>query len=161
MYKLHTTLSPFVLTLLNGCAKNCFWIWYSRSVFVVFVLGHGNSVVNWERKPKYRTNLPTYCKNPSRAPQITPVFWWGSVFAHHFSFLWCLIMCLFVLLSVLGCSYNFSIKTMFGSSLPPVVCKRTHVLFTSFMFVCVSWCPTHIVLCCFLLCLSSSCVLCT
>jgi hypothetical protein len=29
----------------------------------------------------------------------------------------------------------------------PVVCRRTHVLFTLFVFVCIKWCPTHIVLC--------------
>jgi hypothetical protein len=40
-------------------------------------------------------------------------------------------------------------KMKFGSSLPPVVCRRAHVLFT--LFVCVYWCPTHIVLCfCFI-----------
>jgi hypothetical protein len=33
------------------------------------------------------------------------------------------------------------------SYLPPVVCRRAHVLFTIFVFVCVRWCPTHIVLC--------------
>jgi hypothetical protein len=43
--------------------------------------------------------------------------------------------------------YNFSIKKMFGSSLPPVACRRAHVLFTLFVFVCIYWCPTHIVLC--------------
>jgi hypothetical protein len=36
---------------------------------------------------------------------------------------------------------------MFGSSLPPVVCRRAHVLFTLFVFVCIEWCPTPIVLC--------------
>jgi hypothetical protein len=36
---------------------------------------------------------------------------------------------------------------LFASSLPPVVCRRDHVLFTLFVFVCVKWCPTHIVLC--------------
>jgi len=37
--------------------------------------------------------------------------------------------------------YDFRIKTMFGSSLPPVVCRRAHVLFTLL----------HIVLCfCFI-----------
>jgi len=36
--------------------------------------------------------------------------------------------------------------TIFGSSLPPVVCRRVHVLFTFFVFVCVKWCPTHVVL---------------
>jgi hypothetical protein len=29
------------------------------------------------------------------------------------------------------------IKTRFGSSLPPVVCRRAHVLFTLFVFVYV------------------------
>jgi hypothetical protein len=48
--------------------------------------------------------------------------------------------------------YDFCIKTMFGSSLPPVVCRRPHVLFTLFMFVWVQWCPTHVVLCfCFVI----------
>ena len=34
--------------------------------------------------------------------------------------------------------YNFRIKTMFGSSLPPVVCRRAHrsLVFTLFVFVC-------------------------
>jgi hypothetical protein len=32
--------------------------------------------------------------------------------------------------------YDFRIKRMFGSSLPPVVCRKTHVLFTLFVFVC-------------------------
>jgi hypothetical protein len=43
--------------------------------------------------------------------------------------------------------YDFRIKTMFGSSLPPGVCRRAHILFTLFVFVCVKLCPTHIVLC--------------
>ena len=42
--------------------------------------------------------------------------------------------------------YYFHIKTMFGSSLPPVVCSSARVLFTLFVFVCIQWCPTHIVL---------------
>jgi len=33
--------------------------------------------------------------------------------------------------------YNFLIKTMFGSSLPPVVYRSDHALFTLFLFVCV------------------------
>ena len=46
------------------------------------------------------------------------------------------------------------IKTMFGSSLPlpPVVCRRVHVLFVLFMFVClcIVVSNTHCVLFCFL-----------
>jgi len=36
-----------------------------------------------------------------------------------------------------GVLYDFSIQMIFGSSLPPVVCMRVHVLFTLFVFVCV------------------------
>ena len=47
--------------------------------------------------------------------------------------------------------YDFHIKTIFCSSLPPVICRNAHVLFTLFVFLCVKWCPTHIVLClCFI-----------
>ncbi len=35
-------------------------------------------------------------------------------------------------------------NTMFGSSLPPVVCRRDHVLLTLFVFVCVKLCPTRL-----------------
>ena len=33
-----------------------------------------------------------------------------------------------------------------GPTLPPVVCRRAHGLFTLFVFVCVYWYQTHIVL---------------
>ena len=36
---------------------------------------------------------------------------------------------------------------MFGSSLPPVVCRKAHILFTLLMLAYVNLCPTHIVLC--------------
>jgi hypothetical protein len=35
---------------------------------------------------------------------------------------------------------------MFGSCVPTVVCRRAHVLFMLFVFVCALWCPTYIVL---------------
>ena len=41
--------------------------------------------------------------------------------------------------------YDFRSKTLFGLSLPLVVCRRAHVLFTLFVFVGVLWCLTHIV----------------
>ena len=37
-------------------------------------------------------------------------------------------------ISVIYC--HFCIKSMFSSSLPPVVCKKVHILFTIFVFVC-------------------------
>jgi hypothetical protein len=55
------------------------------------------------------------------------------------------IVCIYVLSS--DVRYDFRMKPMFGSSLPPVVCKRDHVLFRLFGFVYVEWCSTHIVLC--------------
>ena len=41
---------------------------------------------------------------------------------------------------------GFRMQIFFYSSLPPDVCRRAHVLFTLFAFVCVLWCPTCIVL---------------
>ena len=38
-------------------------------------------------------------------------------------------------------------------SLPPVAYRVSHVLFTFFVFACVWWCPTHIVLCFCFVCL--------
>ena len=43
--------------------------------------------------------------------------------------------------------YDFRMKTMFGSFLPPVVCMRAHVLFALLVFACVLWYPKHIELC--------------
>ena len=45
--------------------------------------------------------------------------------------------------------YDFRIKTMFGSSLPPFMCA----LFMLFVFVCAQWCTA-----CVVLCFSSYCV---
>ena len=50
-------------------------------------------------------------------------------------------------------SYDFRIKTIFGSSLPLVVSSRADVLFTLFVFVYVYWCPTHSLLCFCCVCL--------
>ena len=92
--------------------------------------------------------------NPtSSISRITDYWIFGGIrVVHLFSFLCCPIMCLFILSSVLWCplrilitplvssnfSYDFRIKTMFGSSLPSVVCSSIHVLF--------KWCSTHILL---------------
>ena len=43
--------------------------------------------------------------------------------------------------------YDFRMKTMFGSSLPQVVYRRSHVLFTFCVLACVWWCPTNVVFC--------------
>ena len=50
--------------------------------------------------------------------------------------------------------YDFRIKSMFSSSLPPVICRRAHVLFTLFVFVCPWWCPINRVLCFYFVLLS-------
>ena len=55
--------------------------------------------------------------------------------------------------SVLWCPLRCPNKTMLGSFLPPVVCRRAHVLFTLFVFVYIQWCLTHIVLCFCFVCL--------
>ena len=57
------------------------------------------------------------------------VLWWFRI-AHLLSFLCCLIMCFYV--PRCDVRYDFRIKTMLDSSLPPVVCRRAHVLFVLF-----------------------------
>ena len=47
----------------------------------------------------------------------------------------------------LSVQFLMIMKTMIGSSLPPVVCRMFDVLFTLSVFVCLQWCPIHIVLC--------------
>ena len=49
------------------------------------------------------------------------------------------LLCVFTVW-VLCCDvrYDFCIKTMFGSSLLAVICRRAHILLTLFVFVCVS-----------------------
>jgi len=65
-------------------------------------------------------------------------------------------MCLYVLSSVLWCHCEFRIKTMFGSSLPPVACRRVHVLFTLFAYSGIQ----HILCCVFVLFVYVWCTLC-
>ena len=99
----------------------------------------------------------------------------GGVRVAHLFFLCVVLLCVFTF-RVPHCDvrYEFRIKTMFGSSLPTVACRRAHVLFALSVFACLSntycgvllfydgdvqhvlccvvvlvlWCPTHIVLCC-------------
>ena len=72
---------------------------------------------------------------------LPPGCWWGQSCSLFY------VLSYYVSLrSELWCTLRYPHKTMFGSSLPPVVCRSVHVLFTLFMFVFVKRCPTHIVL---------------
>jgi hypothetical protein len=64
-----------------------------------------------------------------------------------FHFFCVALLCVFTfLVPCCDVRYDFRRKTMFRSSLPPIVCSSAHVLFTLFVFAYVQWCPTHIVL---------------
>ena len=56
-------------------------------------------------------------------------------------------VCQSMLSRLLFCVRQDAILEQVGSSLPGVVCRRAHVLFTLFVLVCIQWCPTHIMLC--------------
>ena len=66
--------------------------------------------------------------------------------AHLFICLCCPIVCLFVLSSV-WCLLRFPHAIGVWSSLPAVVCRRAHVLFTLLVLAWGQWRPIHIVLC--------------
>ena len=74
----------------------------------------------------------------------SPRYFGGVRVAHLFTFFSCPILCLFVLSSMLWCPLRFPHKAMFGSTLPPIVAGKAHVLFTLFVFVFVWWCRKHI-----------------
>jgi hypothetical protein len=80
----------------------------------------------------------------SKHPSSPLVFWWVPCSSSFIFFCVVLhflcIMCLYVLSSVLW----FPHKTIFGSSLPPVFCRRVHVLFTLFVFLTPQWLVIHV-----------------
>ena len=91
----------------------------------------------------------------SRVHEFTTGRLVGSELLTLYFFVCCPIMCLYVLSSLLWCPLRFPHKTMFDPYLPPFVCRWIHVLFTLYVFTCVLWYPTYIVLCflfVFLLC---------
>jgi len=83
-----------------------------------------------------------------------PVFCWDLYCSFCLVF-WVVLLCVFTFW-VLCCDvrYDFRIITMFSSFLHPVVCRRTHVLFTLFLFACIVMSNTYCVV--FLFCFSSS-----
>ena len=66
---------------------------------------------------------------------VHPCFFSGVHVAHLLSFFCGVLLWVFTLF-VPCCEvlYDFRIQTMSGSSLPPVVCRRAHVLFTVYVF---------------------------
>ena len=68
----------------------------------------------------------------------------SAIFISFCVVLWCVFT---IWVTYCDVRYDFRIKTMFGSSVPQVVCWRAHVLYKLCMFLCVWWCPAHNVLC--------------
>jgi hypothetical protein len=63
---------------------------------------------------------------------------------------WVVLLCVFTFwVPCWDVRCDFRIKAMLVSSVPSVVCRRPHVLFTLVVFPGEKWCPTHIVLFCF------------
>ena len=76
----------------------------------------------------------------------------GGVHVSHLIRFCVVLLCVFAFwVSCCDVRYDFRIKTMFGSSLPPVVCRREHVL-----FVFDGYSAVQHIMCCF--CFYSSCV---
>ena len=62
-----------------------------------------------------------------------PVLWWGPC-SSFLLFCVCVLLCVITLwVPCCDVPYDFSMKRMFGSSLPPVVWRWSHVLFTLFV----------------------------
>jgi hypothetical protein len=63
---------------------------------------------------------------------------WNASVVQWLALLIFLIFCITLWVPWCAVGYDFRIKTMFGSSLPPVVYRRVHVLFTLFVFACLT-----------------------
>jgi len=93
----------------------------------------------------------------SRTPECTPDFLVGSVLLILLVF-WIVLLWVFTFwLPCCDVHYNFCIKTIFGSYLPPVVCRRVHVLFTLFVGF-FAYCGVQHILCCVFVLFLSSCI---
>ena len=81
------------------------------------------------------------------SPEFTNVFLVGSVLLIFLDF--CVVLlCVFMFwVPCYDICYDFHIKKMFGSFLPPVICRRAHVLFMLFVYSGVQ----HILCCVFVL----------
>jgi len=93
---------------------------------------------------------------PSRAPEFTTGFLVGSVLLI-FLVLCVVLLCIFRFwVRCSGVRYDFHIKTMFGSSLPPVLCSCACLIHVICFYLRIVVSNTYCVV--FLLCFSSSCV---
>ena len=93
-------------------------------------------------------------------PESTPGLLVGSVLFIFIVF-YVFLLCVFtVWVPYCDVRNDFGIQPIFGSMLPPVFCRRAHVLLTLFVLVCAQWCPTNMMLC-FLFDFSLCCILCT
>jgi hypothetical protein len=86
---------------------------------------------NWWLKREKPSIVDEHSKNclPKERTWVHSPFFGGVCDAHLFRFLCCPIMCLYILCYVFDVHYDFCIQALFGSSLPPVVCRRYHALF--------------------------------
>ena len=61
-----------------------------------------------------------------------------------FLIFWVVLRCIFEFwVPCCDVRYYFRITKMFGSYLPPVVCRKAHILSMLFVFACVWWCATY------------------
>ena len=63
---------------------------------------------------------------------------------HRFEILGFMLFILSYYMFVLWCPLRYPYKTMFYTSLPPVVCRRVYVLYMLFVFVCAQWCQIRL-----------------
>ena len=94
---------------------------------------------------------------PLRAPEFAPGFWWGTC-CSLFLFSWVVLLCVFMFwVPCCDVCYDFHIKTMFGSPLPPVVLyEGSCLIYVICVCLCIVVCDTYCVV--FLFCFYSSCV---
>ena len=136
------------------------WVWCLMPLSTIFQLYRGCQFY-WENKPEYQektTDLPQVTAKHITMSGVRThnfsgdwywlhrlIFWkqWSIISNYVRLYLYYLlyvlnIVRLWYIINFLSCDvrYDFRINTTFGSSLPPVVCRRAHVIITLFVFAC-------------------------
>ena len=115
-------------SILEYYIKICVVLKYIKIWFWLIVFNATfNNIIVISRRPFYRWRKPEYLEKTTDLSYFYDCIDW--------------------VLELYGLCGIFAFRfSLFGSSLPTVVCRRDHVLFTFFVFVCIELCSTYIVL---------------
>ena len=111
----------------------CFEMTFTVYVTLVMIWLYGLTIYEYHCRCLIRRGTAY----PSQSPEFTPGILERSMLLVFLVFCVALLCVFTFCFPCCDVRYDFRIKTTFGYSLPPVVCRRANVLLMLFVFVCV------------------------